>query len=58
MLTLSTQTQVGAKLGEHVHVLHEYSDAALDLQSTMETQMALMSSQQFEQVLHPIFQVR
>ncbi|CAM9626443.1 unnamed protein product, partial [Phaeothamnion confervicola] len=48
--------RMAAKLPDHVHVLHGYTDEALGLGSTMDTQMRKMSSKNFEEVLHPIFQ--
>lgn len=36
--------------------LHEYMDTSLDLETTMRDKMRLMSSAEFEGVLHPIFQ--
>mmetsp|Transcript_63307 Transcript_63307/g.119901 ORF Transcript_63307/g.119901 Transcript_63307/m.119901 type:complete len:571 (+) Transcript_63307:81-1793(+) len=38
------------------HPLHDYTDATLGLRKTLETKMKQMSSAEFEQVLHPIFQ--
>lgn len=43
-------------LSDHVHVLHEYTDTALDLKDTIEIQMKSLSSRTFEGLLHPIFQ--
>ena len=37
------------------HPLHDYSDAVLKLRQTLEFKMKMMSSREFEQVLHPIF---
>merc|ERR1712226_370789 len=44
------------KLPNHVGVLHKYVDDKLDLQNTLRVQMEKMSSEQFERVLHPIFE--
>ena len=41
---------------EHVHVLHEYTDATLGLQELMRERMKMMTPQEFERVLHPIFE--
>ncbi|CAM9926514.1 unnamed protein product [Ectocarpus sp. 12 AP-2014] len=44
------------KLGDHVHVLHDYTDKTLALRETMTVQMQKMSTRTFEGVLHPVFQ--
>jgi len=44
------------ELPEHVHVLHEYTDATLGLQELMRERMKMMTPQEFERVLHPIFE--
>lgn len=44
------------RLPEHVGVLHEYIDSKLGLQESLRIKMELMSSAQFERVLHPIFE--
>lgn len=44
------------KLPGHVHVLHEYMDKTLGLEDTIRRRMELMTSAQFERVLHPIFE--
>ncbi len=44
------------ELPEHVHVLHEYTDATLGLQELMRERMKMMTPQEFECVLHPIFE--
>jgi len=44
------------QLPEHVHVLHEYTDATLGLQELMRERMKMMTPQEFERVLHPIFE--
>ena len=44
------------RLQDHVHVLHEYTDDALGLKELMRERMALMTPQEFERVLHPIFE--
>jgi len=36
--------------------LHPYVDDALDIETTLRTRMIAMTSQQFERVLHPIFE--
>jgi len=38
------------------HALHGYTDGALSIRSTLEAKMKAMSTEEFEQVLHPIFQ--
>jgi uncharacterized membrane protein YheB (UPF0754 family) len=48
--------KVVEKLPEHVHVLHEYTDATLGLKELMRERMKLMTPQEFERVLHPIFE--
>jgi hypothetical protein len=47
---------VKERLSDHVHVLHEYTDDALGLKELMREKMALMTPQEFERVLHPIFE--
>ena len=44
------------ELPEHVHALHEYTDATLGLQELMRERMKMMTPQEFERVLHPIFE--
>lgn len=44
------------KLPNHVGVLHEYIDSTLGLEESLRISMENMSSQQFERVLHPIFE--
>lgn len=46
---------VGNAAGEP-HPLHAYCDSALRLRETLEFKMKAMSTVEFEQVLHPIFQ--
>ena len=48
--------QVKARLSDHVHVLHEYTDDTLGLKELMREKMALMTPHEFERVLHPIFE--
>jgi uncharacterized membrane protein YheB (UPF0754 family) len=55
-LLRSVVADVKARLAEHVHVLHEYSDDALGLKELMRERMALMTPSEFERVLHPIFE--
>lgn len=55
-LLRSVVANVKARLAEHVHVLHEYSDDALGLKELMRERMALMTPSEFERVLHPIFE--
>ena len=43
-------------LPEHIHVLHDYTDTTLNLQVLMREKMKLMTPQEFERVLHPIFE--
>jgi len=43
-------------LKSEVHRLHPYVDETLELEKEMETKMRLMSSEEFEGVLHPIFE--
>jgi len=45
-----------SKLPNHVDAIYPYMDKKLALESTLRTSMEKMSSEQFEQVLHPIFQ--
>jgi len=44
------------KFPNHIYVLHDYVNEKLGLRETLRVQMEKMSSAQFEQVLHPIFQ--
>jgi hypothetical protein len=44
------------KLPDHIPVLHNYIDSTMGLEHTLRVKMEQMSSSQFEQVLHPIFQ--
>ena len=37
-------------------LVHGYCDAALDIQQTLKTRLRTLTPQQFEQVLHPVFQ--
>lgn len=39
-----------------MHRLHPYVDETLGLEKEMESKMRLMSSEEFEGVLHPIFE--
>jgi uncharacterized membrane protein YheB (UPF0754 family) len=48
--------KVAEQLPEHIHVLHEYTDSTLGLQELMRERMKLMTPQEFERVLHPIFE--
>ncbi|CAM9585691.1 unnamed protein product [Scytosiphon promiscuus] len=48
--------RAASKLGDHVHVLHDYTDKTLALRETMTVQMQKMSTRTFEGVLHPVFQ--
>ena len=43
-------------LPEHIFVLHDYTDATLNLQQLIREKMKLMTPQEFERVLHPIFE--
>jgi len=36
--------------------VHDYCDTALDIQETLKTRLRTLTPQQFEQVLHPVFQ--
>ena len=47
---------IGNGASSVLHPLHMYTDSALALKSTLEAKMKAMSSAEFEQVLHPIFQ--
>lgn len=38
--------------------VHSYCDGALQLQTTLKERLRRLTPQQFEQVLHPVFQVR
>mmetsp|Transcript_12183 Transcript_12183/g.16993 ORF Transcript_12183/g.16993 Transcript_12183/m.16993 type:complete len:562 (+) Transcript_12183:57-1742(+) len=55
VLALAAQKAI-TKLPDHVHVLHSYVDKTLNLQETLRIKMELMTSAQFERVLHPIFE--
>jgi len=48
--------RVAERLPEHIHVLHDYTDETLGLQELMREKMKLMTPQEFERVLHPIFE--
>jgi len=48
--------RVAQRLPEHIHVLHDYTDETLGLQELMREKMKLMTPQEFERVLHPIFE--
>lgn len=39
-----------------IEFMHEYTDEALDLENEIATKMAALPSQDFEQVLHPVFE--
>ena len=43
-------------LSTYLYDLHGYIDSALDMERTLRTRMMSMTSQQFERVLHPIFE--
>ena len=49
-------TRAIEKLPQHVGVLHEYIDKTLGLEESLRTSMERMTSEQFERVLHPIFE--
>lgn len=49
-------SQAITKLPQHVGVLHSYVDDTLHLRETLKVRMEHMSSEQFERVLHPIFE--
>ena len=49
-------SKVKERLIDHVHVLYEYTDDTLGLKELMREKMALMTPQEFERVLHPIFE--
>jgi uncharacterized membrane protein YheB (UPF0754 family) len=49
-------TRALEQLPQHVSVLHSYIDKTLDLEQILKTRMNLMTSAQFERVLHPIFE--
>ena len=44
------------RLYPYLSELHPYVDTALDIETTLRTRMEAMTSQQFERVLHPIFE--
>jgi uncharacterized membrane protein YheB (UPF0754 family) len=44
------------RLPHHVPVLYDYMDQTLNLETTLRTKMEAMTSEQFERVLHPIFE--
>ena len=52
-VTASTITKLPSHLPK---ALHRYVDSALGLETTLRTQMELMSPAKFERVLHPIFE--
>eukprot|EP00212_Chloropicon_laureae_P009138 CAMPEP_0197500068 /NCGR_PEP_ID=MMETSP1311-20131121/61341_1 /TAXON_ID=464262 /ORGANISM="Genus nov. species nov., Strain RCC856" /LENGTH=628 /DNA_ID=CAMNT_0043045819 /DNA_START=35 /DNA_END=1921 /DNA_ORIENTATION=- len=45
-----------AELPKHVHVLHPYIDGTLGVQKALEEGLKSLSPQEFEGVLHPVFQ--
>ena len=47
---------VKRRLPDHIGALHAYTDKTLALQPLMKEKMKLMSTRDFEGVLHPIFQ--
>ena len=47
---------VKRRLPEHIGALHSYTDKTLALRPLMKEKMKLMSTRDFEGVLHPIFQ--
>ncbi len=49
-------TKALEQLPQHISVLHPYIDKTLDLEKILRTRMNLMTSAQFERVLHPIFE--
>jgi len=48
---------VGAAAEGISHPIHAYTDQALNIQATLASKMKAMTTIEFEQVLHPIFQV-
>jgi len=52
--SLSTKFATGLK--SKIHVVHGYVDAQLGLEGTLRKAMLAMTPQQFERVLHPIFE--
>ncbi|TMW64632.1 hypothetical protein Poli38472_011512 [Pythium oligandrum] len=44
------------KFPESLRQIEDYADSAMDLETTLREKMKLLSSAQFEQLLHPIFQ--
>uniref|UniRef100_A0A7S4I8T5 DUF445 domain-containing protein n=1 Tax=Odontella aurita TaxID=265563 RepID=A0A7S4I8T5_9STRA len=55
MLQMGARRAIG-KLPQHIGVLHSYVDHKLGLEEALRKQMELMSCEQFERVLHPIFE--
>ena len=55
LLQMAARRAIG-KLPDHVGVLHKYVDRTLGLEETLRVQMEKMSCEQFERVLHPIFE--
>ena len=49
-------TRVLAELPSHLPLVYAYSDEALDLENTLREKMQGLSGEEFEGVLHPVFQ--
>lgn len=48
--------RVFTQLPSHVHVLHDHIDSVLNIQPALQAGLQSLSPQEFEQVLHPVFQ--
>jgi uncharacterized membrane protein YheB (UPF0754 family) len=48
--------RVLADLPGHLPLVYAYSDGALDLEATLREKMRGLSGEEFEGVLHPVFQ--
>jgi uncharacterized membrane protein YheB (UPF0754 family) len=48
--------RIATRLPEHLEALHPYVDSTLRLRETIKARLEVMSPQQFERVLHPVFE--
>jgi len=55
-LEASLVARVVRELPRHLPLVYAYSDRALDLETTLRVKMQGLSGEEFERVLHPVFQ--
>ena len=55
-LSTTGAERVLEELPKHVYVLHDYIDKTLDVNPLLESGLKNLSPQEFEQVLHPVFE--